>query len=105
MDWFLVVLLSSCYGIGGDPGIVPGACHSQEVRLQMPSHDVCEEVKTINGAAVGECWAREARKEGRLPPDVLMKWATQNDLVLRDVSPITMPPSKTPFEMRFEPQK
>jgi hypothetical protein len=59
MEWFLVVSVYACSG-GADTDIyLHGNCRLQEVRLQMPSQEVCEEVRRLNsGTPGGECWAR-----------------------------------------------
>ena len=48
MKWYLILQIYSCTGGGIDPGIVPGACGNREVRVEMPSIEVCRAVRAVN---------------------------------------------------------
>lgn len=48
MQWFLVLSLYTCNGGGPDPGIVPGNCYNREVRVQMPSLEICRQARAVN---------------------------------------------------------
>lgn len=57
MKWFLIGYVS--FSGGGDPGIMPGYVASfREVRIEMPSQEVCEQIKTLNKFSTFECWAK-----------------------------------------------
>lgn len=51
MKWYLLMYLYSCAGGGIDPGIVPGNCGNREVRIEMPSIEICRQVRGVNNGS------------------------------------------------------
>jgi len=54
MKWFLVVTVIHYVG-GGDTMATPVS--SSTVKIEMPSEDICNQIKTLNKFMNAECWA------------------------------------------------
>jgi hypothetical protein len=59
MKWFLVFWAFQP-AVGGDPGIVAGYIPPHmEVKIEMPSLEVCQQVKDTNKTIHAECWTKD----------------------------------------------
>ena len=57
MKYYLIFYVF--FGSGGDPGIIPGyQAPSRMAQVEMPSLEICEQVRAINKFQNMECWAK-----------------------------------------------
>lgn len=94
MEWFLVVALMTCSGANAN-----GFCSPQEVRISMPSEEMCEKVKALNATYPSvECWARTQKLveyHGTL--------SQKQDMFSHIPSMVTTDDGPATFDNRFNP--
>lgn len=57
MKWFLIGYF--IFSFGGDTGMNQGYTpSSREIRVEMPSKEICEQIKDLNKFANFDCWAK-----------------------------------------------
>lgn len=48
MKWYLLFYVWVTPGIGIDPCMSQGVCYNKETRVEMPSLEVCRQVRAVN---------------------------------------------------------